>query len=180
MIILLSAYEGRRWRGGKGINGEVGGNPWSFFLLAYSCFTILLVSAVQHRESAKCLHIFPLLEPPSPSHPSRSSQSPELPEPHSSFSLAIYFTPGSGHVSTLLSQFVPPSPSLPVSKSNSCRMASIKRCLLGRSAHTSLLLGPAPSVVHQKGPEGRERLTGRGPCVWPIRWPFLESDSFFS
>lgn len=31
-----------------------------------------------------------------------------------------------------------------------------------------------------KESEGRERLTGRGPCVWPIWWPFLESDSFFS
>ena len=48
-----------------------------------------------------------------PIHPSRLSQSTgsELPGLQSNFPLVIYFTPGNGNVSILLSQFVPPSPS---------------------------------------------------------------------
>ena len=56
------------------------------------------------------------LPPHSPSYPSRSSErGAELPVFYSMFPLAIYFTHGSVYMSILISQFVPPSPSPPVS-----------------------------------------------------------------
>ena len=41
----------------------------------------------------------------------------ELPVSHSNFPLAVYFTYGNVYITTLLSQFVPPSPSHTVCKS---------------------------------------------------------------
>ena len=54
------------------------------------------------------------MSPPSwTSHPSRLSQSTwfELPASYNKFPLAVCFTYGNVYVSTLLSQFIPPSPS---------------------------------------------------------------------
>ena len=52
------------------------------FLLAYNCFTMLLLSAVPRSESALCIHMSPLsytsLSHSSSSYPSGSSQSTEL------------------------------------------------------------------------------------------------------
>ena len=83
----------------------------------------MLVSAIQQHESATGIHMSPpswtSLLPPTPSHPSRLSMSTgfELPASYSKFPWLSNFTYGSVYVSMLLSQFVPPSPSLPVSKS---------------------------------------------------------------
>ena len=57
--------------------------------------------------------------PPTPSHPSRLSESTgfELPASHSKFPLAIYFPYGNVYVLMLLSRFIPPSsfPTVPAS-----------------------------------------------------------------
>ena len=79
------------------------------------------VSAIHHHKSATVLHMFPLswisFPPPTPSHPSRLSQSTifELPASYSKFLLAIYFTYGNKYASMLLSLFALPSPFLTVS-----------------------------------------------------------------
>ena len=59
------------------------------------------------------------LPPPSPSHPSGSSQctSPEHPVSCIEHGLAIYFTYDNIHVSVLFFQIIPPSPSPPESNS---------------------------------------------------------------
>ena len=68
------------------------------------------------------VHVFPILNPlppPSPSHPSGSSQctSPEHPVSCIESGLAICFTYDNIHVSMLFSQIIPPSPSPTESKS---------------------------------------------------------------
>ena len=68
------------------------------------------------------VHVFPILkplQPPSPSHPSGSSQctSPEHPVACIEPGLMIYFTYGYIHVSVLFSQIIPPWPSPTKSKS---------------------------------------------------------------
>ena len=77
----------------------------------------MLVSAIHQHESAIGVHMSPpswtSLPPPTPSHPSRLSQSTgfELPESHRKFPLAVCSTYGNVYVSVLLSQRIPPSPS---------------------------------------------------------------------
>ena len=79
-----------------------------------------MVFAIRSHESAMGIHVFPILNPrppPSPSHPSGSSQciGPEHPVSCIEPGLAIYFTYDNIHFSMLLSQiFVSsPSPELP-------------------------------------------------------------------
>ena len=59
------------------------------------------------------------LEPPSPSHSSRLTQSTSFvyPVTYSKFPLAIYFTHGNIYISMLLFQIIPSSPSFTISKS---------------------------------------------------------------
>ena len=66
-----------------------------------------------------CLPSWTLLPPPSPSHPSGSSQciSPEHPVSCIEPGLAIYFTYGNIHVSMLCFRIIPPLPSPTESKS---------------------------------------------------------------
>ena len=77
----------------------------------------MVVFAIRCHESAlgiQCVpHPEPPLPPPSPSHPSGSSQctSPELPVSCIEPGLAIYFTYDNIHVSVLSSQIIPPSSS---------------------------------------------------------------------
>ena len=86
-------------------------------------YSIALVSVIQQRESVTGIHISPTsgtsLASPTPSHLTSLSQSTgfELPVSYSKFPLAIYFIYGNVYVSMLLSQCVPPSPSLAVSRS---------------------------------------------------------------
>ena len=71
---------------------------FSFSAVSLLC-NITLVSPVQESDSAICIHMPSLLDlpPPSPSHPSRSSQSTEL-----SFPLTFSFTHSSSCMSVLL------------------------------------------------------------------------------
>ena len=82
----------------------------------------MVVFAIHSHESAMGVHVFPILNPllpPSPSHPSGSSQctSPEHPVSCIEPGLAIYLTYVNIHVSMLFSQIIPPSPSPTESKS---------------------------------------------------------------
>ena len=76
-----------------------------------------MVFAIHWHESAVDLPVFPILTtplpPPSPSHPSGSSQCicPEHPVSCIKPGLAICFTYGNIHVSTLFFQIIPPLPS---------------------------------------------------------------------
>ena len=72
--------------------------------------------AIHWHESAMGLHLFPILNPlspPSPSHPSGSSQctGPEHLVSCIEPGLVIYFTYCNIHVSMLFSQIIPPLPS---------------------------------------------------------------------
>ena len=80
-----------------------------------------MVFAIHSHESAMGAHVSPILKPltpSSPSHPSGSSQctSPEHPVSCMEPGLAICFTYDNIHVSVLLSQIIPPSPSPAESK----------------------------------------------------------------
>ena len=84
----------------------------------------MLVSAIQQHESATGIHMSPpswtSLPPlPTPSHPRGCQWAQGLSSLHHTANSPWLsnFTYGNVYVSMLLSQFVPPSPSLPVSKS---------------------------------------------------------------
>ena len=90
------------------------------FLLGYNCFTVLLVSVVQHRELAICIHIslpsWTSLPPPPHSTP-RPSQSTELSSPFcASRQLSISHMVVDLCLCYSVNSF-PLSPSLPVSTS---------------------------------------------------------------
>ena len=77
--------------------------------------------AIHQHESATGIHVFPilgLLPPPSPYHPSGSSQctSPKHPISCIKPGLAIHFLYDIIHVSMSFSQIIPPSPSPTESK----------------------------------------------------------------
>ena len=81
------------------------------------------------------VHVFPILNPlppPSPSHPSGSSQctSPERPVSCIKPGLVICFTYDNIHVSVLFFQIIPPSPSLTESKSLFFTSVSLLLCSL--------------------------------------------------
>ena len=87
---------------------------WRLITLQYCggfCHTLTWIS-----HGCTCV---PHPEPPSPSHPSGSSQctSPEHPVSWIEPGLEIYFTHDNIHVSMLFSQIIPPSPSPTESKS---------------------------------------------------------------
>ena len=70
--------------------------------------------AIHQHESAMGVHVFPILSPPpSPYHPSGSSQctSPKHPGACIEPGLAIHFIYDIVHVSAPFSQIMPPSPS---------------------------------------------------------------------
>ena len=79
-----------------------------------------------NRVSHKYTYVSSLLNLP-PTYSSRLSQRTvfELPVLHRSFQLAVCFTYCNGHVSALLSQFAPPSPSPTVSTSLSSVSVSL-------------------------------------------------------
>ena len=80
-------------------------------------FNIVLISTITWIN---LIYIYvPSLPPPTPSHPSRLSQSTrfEFPTSYSKFPLAVYFPAGNVWVSVLLSRFIAPSPSCALSTS---------------------------------------------------------------
>ena len=80
-------------------------------------YNVVLASAVQWSESAMSTHrwIPSCATLPHPPIPLIREHWAELPELHNSFPLASYFIHCSIYMSIQLSQFVPPSPSTPVS-----------------------------------------------------------------
>ena len=107
---------------------------WRLFTLQYC-----IGSATHKHESATGVHVFPILNPlppPSPYHPSRSSQctSPKHPVPCIEPGLAIRFIYDIIHVSMPFSQIIPPSPSPRVQKS------VLYICVSFAISHTGLLL----------------------------------------
>ena len=119
-------------------------HTWLFYI-------VVLVSAIQQCESAThththiyiCIYLYIQMHtyihmyiythppywaslPPAPSHPSRSSQSTKLCSLfYSSFPLALCFKHGSVCMSILIPQFIPPSPSLPVTTNPSSTSVSL-------------------------------------------------------
>ena len=90
-----------------------------YFLILFLNFTILYGSAIYRNESATVIHVFPILNPPpSPYHPSGSSQctSPKHPVSCIKPGLATRFIYDIMHISMPFSQIIPPSPSLTESK----------------------------------------------------------------
>ena len=95
----------------------------SFFLYKFIYFNWRLITlqycirfAIHRHESAPGVHVFPILNPlrpPSPYHPSGSSQctSPKHPVSCIEPGLAIRFIYDIIHVSMPFSQIIPPSPS---------------------------------------------------------------------
>ena len=95
---------------------------FSLFKLEANYFTILwwFLPYIHMNQPwvYMCSPSWSSLPPPSPSHPSRSSQctSPEHPVSWIESGVAIYFTYDNIHISMLFSQIIPPSPSPTESK----------------------------------------------------------------
>ena len=101
----------------------------------------MVVFAIHQHESAMCLHVRPILNPPplpSPLYPSGCSTSFEFPVSCNELALIIYFICGNIHVSMLFSQIIPNSPSPKESKSLFFTSVSLLlSCLLGHHYHLS-------------------------------------------
>ena len=126
------------------------GNDWvtslslSFFfsvLFIYFLYNIVVVFAIYWHESATGIHVFRILNPPpSPSHPSGSSQctSPEHRVSCIEPGLAIRFTYDHLHVSMPFSHIIPPSPSPTESKRLFYKSVSLLlSCIQGYHYHLS-------------------------------------------
>ena len=90
-----------------------------FYLFYFFTLQYCIGFAIHWHESATGVHVFPILNPPpSPPHPSGSSQctSPEYPVSCIKSGLAIRFTYDNIHASMSFSQIIPPSPSPTESK----------------------------------------------------------------
>ena len=90
-----------------------------FNIILFLNFTILIGYAIYRNESTTGIHVFPILNPPpSPYHPSGSSQctSPKHPVSCIEPGLATRFIYDIIRVSTPFSQIIPPSPSPTESK----------------------------------------------------------------
>ena len=109
----------------------------SFFKYKFIYFNCRLITlqycigfAIHQHESATGVHVFPILNPlppPSPSHPSGSSQctSPEHPASCIEPGLAIHFTYDNLHVLMPFSHIILPLPSPTESKSLFCTSVSL-------------------------------------------------------
>ena len=100
-------------------------NIFDFFLRPFIFYLFFLTLqycigfAIYQHESATSIHVFPILNPPpSPYHPSGSSQgtSPKHPVSCIKPGLATHFIYDIIHVSMPFSQIIPPSPSPTASK----------------------------------------------------------------
>ena len=97
-------------------------NTWNKHNIFFSTLQYCIGFAIHQHESATGVHMFPILNPPlippSPYHPSGSSQctSPKHPVSCIKSGLAICFLYDIIHVSMPFSQIIPPSPSPTESK----------------------------------------------------------------
>ena len=93
--------------------------PPPFYLFYFLTLQYCIGFTIYQNESATGIHVFPILNPPpSPYHPSGSSQctSPKHPVSCIEPGLATHFIYDIIHVSMPLSQIIPPSPSPTESK----------------------------------------------------------------
>ena len=114
---------------------------WTFILFYFLFFTLqyCIGFAIHQHESATGIHVFPILNPlppPSPFHPSGSSQctSPKLPVSCTEPGLAICFLYDIIHVLMPFSQIISPSLSHRVQKT------VLYICVSFAVSHTGLLL----------------------------------------
>src|SRR5574341_352155 len=94
-------------------------SPLFFFNFIFKLYNIVISFAKYRNESTTGIHVFPILNPPpSPYHPSGSSQctSPKHPVSCTEPGLVIHFIYDIIHVSMPFSQIIPPSPSPTESK----------------------------------------------------------------
>ena len=128
-------------------------NFWQrVYKIFYFIFTYLFIFTLQYcigfaihqHESATGIHVFPILNPllpPSPYHPSLSSQctSPEHPVSCIEPGLAISFTYDNIHVSNPFSYIILPSPSPTESKRLFCTSVSLLlSCIQGYCYYLSI------------------------------------------
>ena len=125
--------------------------PCSFFKFKFIYFNWRLITlqycigfAIHQQESATGVHMFPILNPlspPSPYHPSGSSQctSPKHPVSCIEPGLAIRFLYAILHVSMSFSQIIPPSPSPTESKKDYSIHLCLFCCLAYRVIITIIL-----------------------------------------
>ena len=98
---------------------------------------------IHRHKSAMGVYVYPILNPhppPSPFHPSGSSQctSPKHPVSCIEPGLVIYFTYGNIHVSMVFFQIIPPSPSSTESKSLFfISLSLLLSCIQGHCYHLS-------------------------------------------
>ena len=126
MILIYFQYHGVYMSIPNSITVPILILPFLFLKFIYLNWRLITLQncsgfAIHRHESAMGVHVFPIqnpLPPPSPSHPSGSSQctSPEHPVSCTEPGLAICFTYNNIHVSMLFSQIIPPSPSPTESK----------------------------------------------------------------
>ena len=106
-------------------------NSFFIFIYYYYYFTLqyCIGFAIHQHASAMGVHVFPILKPlppPSPYHPSGSSQCniPKLPVSCIEPGLAIHFLYDIIHVLMPFSQIIPPAPQSP----KDCSIYSINSC----------------------------------------------------
>ena len=113
-----------------------------------------------------CPHPKPPPPPPSPSRPSGSSQctSFECPVLCIKLGLVIYFTYGNIHVSMLLSQIIPPSPS--ATESKSLFFISVSLCCL---TYRVIVIG-SEGKVSASNAGNLGSIPGSGRFPWRMKW----------
>ena len=134
----------------KNLPKELGVILTNFFKYKFIYFNWRLITlqycigfAIHQHESTMGVHVFPILNhlpPPSPYHPSGSSQCTSPKHPVSCFEpgLVIHFTYDNIHVSMPFSQIIPPSPSPTESKSLFfTSMSLLLSCIQGYHYHLS-------------------------------------------
>ena len=134
--IFLDDYISKKWFPGSFKN----------IFMKYNCFKMLYQFLLYNKVNQPYVYIYSLpLGPPFHPIPSPTPPTPEvitehwaeLPAVYSSFPLANYFTHGSVYITT--SQFIPPSPSLPLCPHTHFLYLRLYSCPGNRFIYTILL-----------------------------------------